>query len=246
MQFKPVPFYSKALVQKVFFSRARQENLARKPLVQLLIKNEKSSDLNAIANVKVAAFAENLLFIGMKTRMKLLNYLYNEDTSQNQRKYVINTIAEQNMAELSKQGFSKAADAVISAALDARTDEDVNNLLYYTFYYFLGAQKGMLKNKNYKESIIAASKYAPEVLRYVTRLCAGKHNQENKLKIFKALSHSLHLGGPASFKELANVYAQYNNDDKGLVEFSDLVLLVTTKEEMHTKTNQWWMQYCKD
>jgi hypothetical protein len=249
MHFKPVPFYSKAIFQKIFFSRDRRVMLSFKPLVQLIITKEKSSDLPAISNVRVAAFTENLPFIGIKARMKLLNYLYNEGTSQYQRKYVIDKIAEQDMAGLAKQGASKVIDAIIIAALglkadNVENDHILNSVLHYPFFWF-SQQDGFLANRDYQCVLIAASKYVLGELPDLAALGAY-HEQAQKEKIFRALSHCLGVGGPASFKELATVYTQHSNDKKGLVEFSDLVLLISSKEEMHTKTNQWWMQYCKE
>ena len=242
MQYKALPFYSKAIFQKAFFSRAKREELARKPLVELIIKNAKLSDIPEIANVKVASFAYNLAFIGMAVRRKVLNYLYNDSTSQYQRKYVINKIAEYNMKELSKQGFSKAADAIIVAALGAKTDHDVQAALHYPIFS-LYEQKDILGNRDYQAAVIAASKYAPESVRCVVSL--GAYQELGlKNKIFKSLSHALQLGGHASFKMLAEVYANHINDNRALGAFSDVVLLVRNEGEMHAVAAKWWNHYC--
>jgi|GEM_PF-6306551 len=246
MQFKPVPFYSKAIFQKIFLAKGRRVALARKPIEEFTREKEKSEKQYKF-EAKFGKFAENSQFIGMAARRHLFNYLLSEGTSQYQRKYVIDKIAEQDMAGLAKQGLSKVVDAIVMAAISAKTadaqyDHKVNGILHYPFFWF-SQQRGFLVNKDYQRVLIAAGKYAPGDLHHLSALGAYQEKAQ-KEKIFSALSKCLRLGGPASFKMLVGVYAYLSDDPRTLDAFSDVVLLAGNKGEMHGVASIWWNNYC--
>ncbi|MCX6771848.1 MAG: hypothetical protein NTX79_07370 [Candidatus Micrarchaeota archaeon] len=170
MQFKAFPFYSKAIIQNIFLKREKRVALARKAIEPFTREKEKAEKEYKF-KAEFAKFAENLQFLGMVARMKVLNYLLNDGISQYQRKYVINKIAEYDMVNLAKQGFSKAANAIITTALDAKNDEDVKFLLHYPIFS-LFEQEDLLGSKDYQAATIAACKFAPDTLLSVLRLGA--------------------------------------------------------------------------